>query len=702
MSDGKSYFFASAKHWASASIAALSTKLTIDAAQNAGPVDPQLTDARLFAIMPDKSITLIDCHGTLRRDDNGYAKFAAPLRLLVDKDRLWVLDDCNAGSLFLLDGHSFHILERLSLPGLIDAAPDGEGGLWLLAGQSLFRRSRCDQKPVKIINLPGPARAIAAESGRVAWLNAAGDQLYFFDHKSGITHRQDLQSLDPMMCTGEGVALAGGNGLAIVTWTASGEPQTGIGGYLSFDIKGELLVRGNFEPQALPQPLALPFALAADDRDIVFLVKLEGCVTMSRVEGAARRGGERRLLPTLKLSRPGSNWHRATLTGIVPDDATLSLRWAASDDKSLRLLVENTLANQQALLTDRLATVDALLGPLWSSPIIYGGEGDAHGFALPLCGARQAYLWIDIQLLSPASANAPQLHSLRVVHDTDGLMQHLPMIYRDDSDLRQGRRTAFDGSTRPLVDDTMRRLVAVLETGIDGIDRSIAGLAERLDPQATEAKWLADLARMLGLPFHEALSEQMRRDLLGVANKILAQRGTRAGLLTMLTALFPGRLIKVRDRTNQLVPIILGSDRIAGNALPRLLTGASVRIPKLNARLVLGRTALCPTTACDDAEISPGPQVLVEIPATPGEQQRLRTAIEQMIEDMVPAGVRAVVRWLPFGRLAQVTEDALAVLPSGGAMVLDGGLPLGSSPLAGRTKPGKSIGDALSMPHPLA
>ena len=117
---------------------------------------------------------------------------------------------------------------------------------------------------------------------------------------------------------------------------------------------------------------------------------------------------------------------------------------------------------------------------------------------------------------------------------------------------------------------------------------------------------------------------------------------------------------------------------------------------------MLGRTALCPTSACDDAEITVGPQVLVEIPATPGEQRRLRTAIEQMIEDMVPAGVRAVVRWLPFGRSAQSAEDTIVALPSGGPMVLDGGLPLGSSPLAGRIRPGKSIGDALSMPHPLA
>lgn len=696
MSDGKTYAFASAKHWASATIAALPTRLTIDAIKNARPIDPLLGDARRFAITPDGTFLFVDCHGVLRYDGNANIDFAAPLRLLADEDRVWVLDDCDGRQLFLLDGRSFQLLEQISLTDLIDAAPDGDGGIWLLVGPGLYRRGRCDQEPVKIIDLPEPANAIAAQGDNIVWLNGSGNQLHFFNAKSKITHKVDLQDLDSSMRTGDGVTLSGADGLAIVSWTVDGEPQTGIGGYLSFDMNGELLARGTFDPPTLP------YVLAVDGRDIVFLIEHGGGVALGRIEGAARPGGERRLLPTLELSRPGSNWHRADLGGSLPEGTTLSLRWAVSDDKSLRLLVESTLANEQALLSERLATVDLLLAPAWSVPVIYSGESGANSFALPFYGARQAYLWIDIQLLSPASDTAPELRTLRVVHDGEGLMQHLPMIYRDDSDLRQGRRTAFDGSTRPLVDDSMRRLVAVLETGVDGIDRSIAQLAKRLDPRATDEKWLASLAQMLGLPFHEALTMPMRRNLLGVADKILAQRGTRAGLLTMLNALFPRRLIRVRDRTEQLIPVMLGNDHVAGNTLPRLLTGASVRIPKLNARLVLGRTALCPTSACDDAEITVGPQVLVEIPATPGEQRRLRTAIEQMIEDMVPAGVRAVVRWLPFGRSALSAEDTIVALPSGGPMVLDGGLPLGSSPLAGRIRPGKSIGDALSMPHPLA
>ena len=150
MNGDKTYLFASEKQWKRASVAALPTKLTIDATKNIGSVNSQWADARLFATMPDKSISFSDSHGVLRRDDNGYANFADPLRLLADKVRLWILDDCDGRRLFLLDGHSFHILEHLSLPGLIDAAPDGEGGIWLLAGQSLFRRSHCDHEPREV------------------------------------------------------------------------------------------------------------------------------------------------------------------------------------------------------------------------------------------------------------------------------------------------------------------------------------------------------------------------------------------------------------------------------------------------------------------------------------------------------------------------------------------------------------------------
>jgi len=184
---------------------------------------------------------------------------------------------------------------------------------------------------------------------------------------------------------------------------------------------------------------------------------------------------------------------------------------------------------------------------------------------------------------------------------------------------------------------------------------------------------------MLGLPFHDALSSDMQRRLVKAAPAMLARRGTRLGLVAMLEALFPGRPIQVVDRTELLIPVTLGS----GSALPAMLAGPSIRVPKLNARLVLNKTGLCPANACTDALIAPGPEVLVSIPARVREQLRYRDAVAEMVEAMVPAGVRVRLRWTPW-------RDHGATPPGDVLTVLD--IPeqvsLGVGPALGRARTG--------------
>ena len=122
----------------------------------------------------------------------------------------------------------------------------------------------------------------------------------------------------------------------------------------------------------------------------------------------------------------------------------------------------------------------------------------------------------------------------------------------------------------------MRRLVSVLETTTQGMDYRIARLAARLDPDRTGARWLPDLAAMLGLPFHDALTEADAAPAgQGGARHPGAARHARSGLLAMLDALFPSRPIRVVDRTEQLIPISLGRDGVGGRALPAMLAGPS-------------------------------------------------------------------------------------------------------------------------------
>ena len=146
------------------------------------------------------------------------------------------------------------------------------------------------------------------------------------------------------------------------------------------------------------------------------------------------------------------------------------------------------------------------------------------------------------------------------------------------------------------------------------------------------------------------------------------------------------------DRTEQLIPISLGHDGVGGRALPAMLAGPSIRIPRLNARLVLNRTGLCPTDVCADLSVAPGPEVLVSIPARVREQRRFRDAIAQMVEAMVPAGVRVRLRWTPWrdhGRVAP--GDVLTTIDAPER------LSLGIGPALGRARTGGRAGARLDM-----
>jgi hypothetical protein len=158
----------------------------------------------------------------------------------------------------------------------------------------------------------------------------------------------------------------------------------------------------------------------------------------------------------------------------------------------------------------------------------------------------------------------------------------------------------------------------------------------------------------------------------------------------------------VIDRTNQLIPVTLGGGGFAGQALPALLSGPSQRVPRLNARLVLGKTGLCPANPCADHNIAPAPQVLVVIPATGAERRRYGAAVTQMLEAMLPAGVRLVLRWNAWrGVRAAVPEDVIAIADAPQPLRLGEGQALGAANLGGRRTPRLAADGVTPVPHPL-
>lgn len=583
------------------------------------------------------------------------------VRLIASGERLWIL--LRGDRLLQLDGATLHLLIQQAAPEVTDIAVDGTGSVLLLADTRIRRLSDEGADRGSYPSLDEPASQIAVAGGKLAALSEDGTRLLIRKPSERGGFVIDLKALLGEAWPGEQPMLSAGDDAFLLATTGAAGSLFAL-----VDPDGSLVVRGSWRNDRTPRLVTV----LADD--LVVLFDEDERQVLKRFAGFTRRGGKRFLTPALETVSPAGRWLSADVVATLPEGATLALRWAATKDESLGRTVSKVLGDGGLSESERLERVDQLLPwkpksaftyvGLARDPSVQGPIQPEH-FTLPLHAADGPIVWIDVQLRSNGAVVEPGFESLTVFHETDSLMDRLPAIYRGDGDR----------------DGTLRRLVGVLEATTQGIDRSIGRLAERLDPKRTETKWLPGLAAMLGLPFHDALSDDMRRGIVGAAGPILAGRGTREGVLAMLKAALPGRPIRVVDLTEQLIPIALDG---AGR-LPALLTGASSRVAKLNARLILSKTALCPADACTEDSVAAPAQVLVSIPATRRERRLYGEALRAIIQEMLPVGVQLRLQWTSWtGPRGVLAEDVLTIIDSPENLAVGDGPPLGRGRTGGR------------------
>jgi phage tail-like protein len=684
----RAFTFTSPDHWALAAIVPVTSDMEINTDNSTSLARFVMKDAQHMLSLHDGTFLILDDHGQFQlcSDQGETISGLGPIfpnarKMFHTADTLFVMEGDSAKRIFELDTTTFQIRTIHAFPGLHDAAANTDA-LWLLLDEGLFRFDRCSGQLAKVEDLEVPPHAILSTNGySLSVFDPIERNILICDSTDNSMRSIDIDRWLPEPASVAGYSLVGNGKHFLLSWVLN----KGFEGFLAFDDLGNILAKGRFSGLNKPTSLSLYngciFYLLDDGTTIWLVAATETLLNVA----------ERRLLPSLDLPGHGLEWLCADITAKLPKNATLKLRWASTDQADLKYAVDLTLQNDALSMTQRLETIDRLLQDQWSSPVIYVGEGShkEEQYRLPLHAAQDQWLWIDLTITTQQLSASTLIRSASVRYGDGGLMQYLPAIYRADSDLRQGRRTASDGATRPLIDNSMRNLVAVLETTTDGIDTIISGLVQCLGTEKCDPQRLGSLAAMIGVPFHDVLSESMKRRLLGEAAAIIAKRGTRDGLLIMLGALLPDRRIRVRDRTTELAPITLGAATIAGSHLPALLTGPSRHIAKLNAQLILGQTALCKTDDCTQGLIAPSPQVLVEIETYDGERNRYGPAIEEMVAQMVPANVLPVTRWYPIGGIPKLTLEADETrLPLKQSVTIGGSNPLGTATLgSAHTRP---------------
>lgn len=669
MTDGTAYRFKTEEQLKRCLRIALPERLSLSAGTPSAM--PDLGPGVLNAALSDSEEWLwIDSSGALRRD----VDCAGPLvgraeRVLHDRENIWTL---TAEAVHRIDGRSLQLIASFGRGDIIDIAPDGHGGAWLLSAEAIKQVDGSGRLLSQTIPLHERGDSIAAAGESKALLIKARNGLILFAGGTSV----EINLAEVLV-----------DGPRFVARTLSSSKRgfvlegdwDGTPGVLLLDVNGEPSAWGTWEDE--PPEMVLT---AGSD---LYAVHVESGRVL-RFAGAAEAGGTLWLTPVLESDTLAGDWLRADAEVVLPERATITMRWASTKNEGLKSTAEAVRADTEKSVGARVRTLRNMLD--WSDIArTYSGrtideEPIAEGFSFPLHEAKEKgnFLWVELAIYRNRAEAPPELKGLAVHHDAPTLMDNLPAVYSSpDGDL----------------DGLMRRLVAVLEATTQDLDERIGRLADRLDPARTEDRWLPGLAALLGLPFHASLDPRQQRRMLQAASGILAGRGTREGVITLLNAIFPNTPFRVVDRTETVTPIMLGGGAVRGASLPAYLSGPSSKVPKLNARLVLGQTGLSKATPCDPLSVMRPPELLVEIAASPRDQRRFGAAVRHMIEAMLPAGVRLRLRWTTGMR---GTGEPVTIIRDPRPMVLGEATPIRGIRLGGDPKP-RLREEGIAMGHRL-
>jgi hypothetical protein len=191
-------------------------------------------------------------------------------------------------------------------------------------------------------------------------------------------------------------------------------------------------------------------------------------------------------------------------------------------------------------------------------------------------------------------------------------------------------------------------------------------MGSKINPSTAPVEWLNFVARWLGVPWDDGLSETQKRAIVTRAPDLLEARGTRAGVEQFLECLLPEepRRFRVTDATADFGFAILGGPTAAGVALPAIIGGATQWTTTLDSTSRLG----CMRLPCDeqttDAALPFAGTVQVEVAASAIERVAWQPWLRALIEQMIPLTARLQFRWVGLDALRSDRLDGSFVLDS--------------------------------------
>ncbi len=587
-------------------------------------------------------------------------------RLAIGREWLWAFQP-GTPCLIRYDLASLQQDDVIRLPDghILDIAADGGDGVWLLIGRDTAADAFCHVDaggrigtPVELPSSIAHPRGITylANPKRVALLSENGDTITLVDpHDVTKAVAVSLQSETPgfratlIDSDHRDRLLLGG---ATDQGSADSEPSM----VLLLDAAGGLLDRIS---AGLDDDLPITGATARGPA--VLLTTAKGILWFDAAPaGNAVDADGVFLSPGLYSPETDSlrGWLRAELSAVLPKGATMAVTVMSTNDPQVKKEVTAIFENPTLPPRIRQQQIEARLQAGRTGPFVFVSPEDdpsrppapssnpappsPSSYAIPLFDHRQSWLWLEVQLNAAPDGRLPELHELRALYPEISLSQYVPAIFRGDVAARG------PDSGDPIWGDPtgfFRQLVGLLETTTQGIDQTISSLGRRIHPATAQGEWLDFVARWLDLPWDDALPENLKRHILGSASLLLAQRGTRAGLETLLSLLFPAGKVRVIDVNVDVGLATLGGGHCQGSALPAVLSGLPPRAAVLSRKAVLGRARLtCPDDDPTGATRFMG-LLRIEIMASTAERKTVESVLPELLAGMTPAGLRTEIRW---------------------------------------------------------
>ena len=233
----------------------------------------------------------------------------------------------------------------------------------------------------------------------------------------------------------------------------------------------------------------------------------DGCLRL--IEGAGKGVFISRLLDGREKDLI---WHRFTMESQSPSDACIRLTLYASESRSI--LFHEKDMDLKELLSSEEFSVSEVLDAV--KPYEIQREVRPRDFLLHNIKGR--YLWLVIELLGQ-EGESPKIKGLRISFPKQTWLDYLPQIYQKD----------------PAKADFLGRYLGIFQTIYEDTEEKIRKSHELLDVKGTEKEFLGWLAEWLDADSIYLWKEEKLRVLLSHSIELYRMRGTRQGLLSLLT-----------------------------------------------------------------------------------------------------------------------------------------------------------------------